>query len=299
MEYWTKTSLPDLAGKTFIVTGANSGIGYESALALAENGALVVLACRDAGRAQQARNLILQSAPNASLESITLDLGDLNSISSFASEFKKNHQRLDGLLNNGGLIAAKRSETSDGFEAQFGINHLGHFALTGRLLDVLVNTPDSRVVTMGSRMHTSGKINWDDLMSQHKYDRWAAYKQSKLANLLFAFELSRRFDKAGSSAISLAAHPGVCKTGWADRNMEGIMKFIGRMMGQPASIGALSPLYALTDPNVQSGGYYGPDQDKKAYPVETKAAKSAYDEEAAKRLWEISERLTGISYEIS
>ena len=298
MDNWTKTSVPDSSGKTFIITGANSGIGYESALALAEKGALVVLACRNAERAKQACELIRQSVPNASIESIALDLGDLNSIASFASVFKKNHQRLDGLLNNGGLVGAKRWETSDGFEAQFGINHLGHFALTGQLLDVLLQTPGSRVVTMGSRMHTSGKINWDDLMSQRKYDRWAAYKQSKLANLLFTFELSRRFDEASISTISLAAHPGICKTGWADRNMEGIMKFLGRMMGQPASIGALSPLYALTDPNVKPGGYYGPDQDKKGYPVETNAARTAYDEKAAKRLWEISERLTGVSYEI-
>jgi NAD(P)-dependent dehydrogenase (short-subunit alcohol dehydrogenase family) len=302
MTNWTKDNIPNMHGKIVIITGANSGLGYESSLALAENGAMVIMACRNLVRAQHSLEAIQHAVPNAKLDLMELDLASLKSIRAFAKLFKSKYDRLDVLINNGGPIIAVRGMTEDGFESHLGINHLGHFMLTGLLLDVLLNTPSSRIVTVGSRMHVDGKMEWDDLMSERSYDRTRAYKQSKLANMLFAFELNRRLEAKGSSTKSVAAHPGLAKTSWADNNLNGFMKLLGKIMSltsyQSASMGALPLLYAATDPKVKPGGYYGPEHDTKGYPVEVRAGDAAYNETDAKKLWELSEKLTGVKYEV-
>lgn len=301
MTNWTKNNIPDLNGKVFIITGANSGLGYESSLALAEKGATVIMACRNLERAQRSLDAIKQAVPSAKLELMKLDLASLKSIRDFAETFKSKYHRLDVLINNGGPIIAVHNVTEDGFESHFGINHLGHFALTGLLLDVLLNTQFSRIVTVSSRMHMDGKIEWDDLMSERSYNRMAAYRQSKLANILFALELNRRLEAKGRSTMSVAVHPGLARTSWADNNLSGFMKIIGKIMSiasyQSASMAALPLLYAGTDPGVKSGGYYGPEHDTKGYPVEVRASDSAYNETNGQRLWELSEKLTGVKYE--
>lgn len=297
MTNWTKNDIPNLNEKVFVVTGANSGIGYESSLALAEKGATVIMACRNLERAQHSLDAIRQAVPSAKLTLMKLDLASLKSVHNFAEAFKSKHDRLDVLINNGGPVGAVRSVTEDGFESHFGVCHLAHFALTGLLLDILLITSSSRVVTVGSRMHANGKIAWEDLMSEHSYDRWKAYSQSKLANLMFAFELSRKLETKGASTKSVATHPGQAKTSWADNNLNGLMKFLAKFVGQSASMGALPVLYAAVDSKVQSGGYYGPEHDKKGYPVEVQASEVAYNEADAKRLWELSEKLTGVAYE--
>lgn len=301
MSNWTKGNIPDQTGKVCIVTGANTGIGYETTLGLAEKGATVVMACRSLERGQSAMTEIRKTAPSAKLELIELDLASLDSIRLFAKRFKENHDQLDVLVNNGGLVGFDKSVTEDGFEAQFGINHLGHFALTGLLLEVLLNTPESRIVTVGSRMHADAKINWDDLMSENTYDRWEAYKQSKLANLMFSFELARRLDASGKSTRAIGVHPGLANSSWADNNLNGVMKVIGKLLSaltyQSSKMAALAPLFAATAPEAKNGGYYGPENDTKGYPVEVSAADHAYDETDAKRIWALSEELTGITFE--
>jgi NAD(P)-dependent dehydrogenase (short-subunit alcohol dehydrogenase family) len=300
MSNWTKKNIPDLSEKVFIITGANSGIGYESTLALAEKGATVIMACRNHERAQQSLEAIRQKISSANLDLIELNLASLKSIRSFANSFKSKYNKLDGLVNNGGPIIAPRNVTEDGFESHFGVNHLGHFALTGLLLDLLLNTPSSRVVTVSSRMHVDGKMKWDDLMSEHSYDRMAAYRQSKLAQLLFAFELNQKLQAKGVSTMSVAAHPGLAKTSWADNNLSGIKKIMGKIMSaasyQSAAMGALPILYAAVNSNVRPGGYYGPENDTKGFPTEILASDYAYNDPDAKRLWEMSESLTGVKY---
>lgn len=300
MTNWTKDNIPNLHGKVFIITGANSGLGFESSLALAEKDATVIMACRNLQRAQPSLEAIQAAVPSAKLDMIELNLASLNSIRSFVETFNQKYDRLDGLINNGGIMLNPRYETEDGFEAQFGINHLGHFALTGLLIKTLVNTPASRIVTISSRMHSNGKIVWDDLMGQYSYSRAEAYQQSKLANLLFAFELARRLEAKGSDCKSIAVHPGLVATNWAQNNLGGFMGFlmgkVSALFLQNAANGALSQLYAAVDPGAESGRYYGPDQDTKGYPVEVQASDAAYDEADAKRLWEISEELTGVKF---
>jgi NAD(P)-dependent dehydrogenase (short-subunit alcohol dehydrogenase family) len=225
----------------------------------------------------------------------------LKSVRDFADTFKNKYNKLDVLINNGGPIIAVRGVTEDGFESHFGVNHLGHFALTGLLLDVLLKTSSSRIVTVGSRMHADGKMEWDDIMNEKSYDRMAAYRQSKLASMLFAFELNRRLEVKGVSAMAVAVHPGLANTGWVENNLNGFMKIMGKLMSiasyQSAEMGALPLLYAGTDPNVKPGGYYGPENDTKGYPVEVQASDSAYNETDARRLWGLSEKLTGVRFD--
>ncbi|HEX5501299.1 MAG TPA: oxidoreductase [Thermomicrobiales bacterium] len=301
MTHWTGQDIPDLAGKIFVVTGANSGLGCESTLALAQHGATVVMACRDPERARAARDAIKTAVPAAKLELIALDLADLQSIRGFAETFGRQYDRLDVLLNNAGVMGCARGTTRDGFEAQFGVNHLGHFALTGLLLDVLLHTPASRVVTVSSRMHTSGSIAWDDPMGERRYGPWRAYKQSKLANLLFTFELDRRLTARGATTRTLAAHPGLAATPGPANNQTGLMKHLAAavylLMAQRAAMGALPLLYAATDARAQGGGYYGPERDTRGYPVATRASDAARDEVDAGRLWALSEELTGVRYD--
>lgn len=297
---WTKENIPHLTGKVFIVTGANSGIGYETSLVLAEKGSVVLMACRNPEGAQRAFEAIKSEFPNATAEVMQLDLASLSSIKAFATMFKSKYDRLDVLINNGGIMGSVRSVTQDGFEAQFGINHLGHFALTGLLLDVLLSTPSSRIVTVGSRMHADGNMDWDDIMSEQSYERWRAYRQSKLANMLFAFGLGRKLQAVGSETRSIAVHPGVSATNWAQNNFDGLMAFLlGKMSNafyQSPAMGALPSLRAALDVDAKSGSYYGPEQDKNGYPVEVQASDAAYDQADANRLWEMSEKLTGVKY---
>lgn len=299
MTQWTADRISNLDGKTAIVTGANSGLGYETALRLAEHGAAVVLACRNQDRGEQALRSIKATVPDANVELMNLDLASLESIQAFATAFASNHNKLDILVNNGGVMGLPRTVTEDGFEMQTGINYLGHFALTGLLLDSLAAAPAGRVVTVSSRMHVDGTIEWDDLMLEQSYDNWGAYRQSKLADLLFAFELQRRLEAAGSSTISMGVHPGRAVTNWPD-NFSGfqraLMSAVARMTSQSAEMGALPLLYAATAPEAKPGAYYGPDGDTKGYPAETQASDAAYNETDGKRLWEMSEELTGVTY---
>ena len=300
MADWTVAAMPDLAGRTFLVTGGNSGVGYETSVGLAGKGATVVMACRNRQRGEQALMSVRDEFPSASVELMDLDLSDLGSVRRFAEQFKRTHDRLDGLINNAGPIGAERTETADGFESHFGAGHLGHYALTGLLMDVLCQTPSSRVVTLGSRMHESGRINWDDLNGESKYNRWDAYRQGKLANMLFAFELDRRLRAHNCTTKSVAAHPGLVKSNWAENNLSGPMKVLGKLMSlsyQSPAMGALSVLYAATDDDVEPGGYYGPEHDKKGYPVPVVPGEAALDESAASTLWDVSEDLTGVTYE--
>ena len=303
---WTTEDIPNLKGKTALVTGANSGLGYHTALELARKGAHVIMACRNASRAQAALDQILAEVPNASLELMTLDLASLASIRSFAETFQSKYSQLHIQINNAGVMDIPRRQTADGFEMQFGINHLGHFALPGLLLNTIRSTPGSRIVTVSSMMHQSGAINFDDLMGEHRYDSWGAYSQSKLANLLFAYELQRKLDERQSSTLSLAAHPGYAATNLQFVGAEMRGSVVQRwMMGtgnflfaQSTAQGALPELYAATAPQVEGGAYIGPDAwgGSRGYPTVVKSNAKSHDQAVAQRLWQVSEQLTGVIY---
>jgi NAD(P)-dependent dehydrogenase (short-subunit alcohol dehydrogenase family) len=289
---WTAAEIPDQTGKTAVVTGANSGLGLVIARELAGAGASVVLAVRDTGKGERAAEAI---GDRARVEA--LDLADLSSVRSFAERFQGT---LDLLVNNAGVMAPPRRLTADGFESQFGTNHLGHFALTGLLLRKLLGAPEPRVVTMSSGAHRMGRINFDDLHGNRWYNSWLAYGQSKLANLLFAFELQRR---AEDRVKSVAAHPGYAATNlqfagpahWYERAS---MAVANRVIAQNADMGALPALYGATVSDVAGGSYFGPDgfMEMRGYPHLVTAAGRAHDQDGARRLWEISEELTGVHY---
>lgn len=301
---WTTADIPDQHGRVIIVTGANSGIGFEAARALAQAGATVVMACRDAERTQPALDQIQQAAPKGTAVFMRLDLADLGSVAAFADAFLDRFERLDVLMNNAGIMALPYGTTVDGFERQFGTNHLGHFALTGRLLDRLVATPQSRVVTISSGMHRSGQMAFDDLQGKGQYAPWAAYSQSKLANLLFAYELDRRLKAAGRATISVAAHPGYTATNLqqvgprlsGSRLMALVFQVSNRLLAQSAAMGALPQIRAAVDPDLRGGEYLGPSGFKElsGHPVIVQSNARSHDTEAAKRLWAISEDLTGV-----
>jgi len=301
---WTAAQIPDQHGRVGVVTGANSGIGLVTARELARAGARVVLACRNSEKGAAAVREIQAAVPNAEVELASLDLGSLESVRSFAGRFKADHERLDLLINNAGVMAPPRRLTADGFELQFGTNHLGHFALTGLLLDRMDGRNDARVVTVSSVAHRMGRINFDDLQAERKYGRWRAYGQSKLANLLFAFELDRRLREAGSAVRSVAAHPGYAATNlqsaaspMPDRLF---MAVTNRLLAQSAEMGALPTLYAATQPSLEGGTYIGPDGlfEQRGYPKPVGTTPAARDEEVARKLWEASEQLTGVHFRI-
>ena len=304
MTRWSTAQIPDQSGRVAVVTGANSGIGYETGLALAAKGAHVVLACRDEQRGAEALARLEATRPSGSAELAALDLADLSSVSAFAETFRQRHDRLDLLLNNAGIMMVPHSRTVDGFERQLGTNHLGHFALTGRLLDRLLDTDSSRVVTVSSIAHRGARMRFEDLMSDRlSYDPGAAYGQSKLANLLFAFELQRRLTASGASTQSLAAHPGVSATNLGDHLMDRwFLKPIAALVPllvQNSAAGALPTLRAAVDPALSGGDYIGPDRfrETRGAPVRVTAEPQARDAEDAARLWAISEELTGVSYQ--
>jgi NAD(P)-dependent dehydrogenase (short-subunit alcohol dehydrogenase family) len=301
---WTANDLPDLAGRTAVVTGANSGIGLEAARELARKGARVVLACRDPGRASTALDEIRRDQPGASVEVQPLDLANLASVNQFAKSCLAENESLDLLVNNAGVMAIPRRETADGFEMQLGTNHLGHFALTGLLLQRL--RPGSRVVNVSSTAHRMGRMRFDDLMGERRYGKWRAYAQSKLANLLFTYELQRRLEAQQAGPIAAACHPGYAATNlqfvaarmedssWKER----VMRTGNRLMSQDASMGALPTLYAAGATQVRGGEYIGPDgfAENKGYPKLARSSRRSHDRAAARRLWEISEELTGVRY---
>jgi NAD(P)-dependent dehydrogenase (short-subunit alcohol dehydrogenase family) len=294
------SDIPNQQGRIAVITGANSGIGLEAARELARAGAQVVMACRDTARGDRAAETIRDAIPDAELDVAQLDLASLDSIRAFAERYP--HERLDLLVNNAGVMASPRRKTADGFELQLGTNHLGHFALTGLLLERLSATPRSRVVTISSTAHKFGRIKFDDLQSERSYNRWLAYAQSKLANLLFALELNRRLRAAAAEQFSLAAHPGYSATNLQFAATPSRIEKLGslvlnRVYAQSATSGALPTLYAATA-EIPSGVFVGPDgfQEMRGNPTIVTPTRAARDPETARRLWDISEQLTGVRF---
>jgi NAD(P)-dependent dehydrogenase (short-subunit alcohol dehydrogenase family) len=293
---WTTADIPDQSGRTAIVTGANSGLGLVTARELARAGARVILACRNTAKGDDAVAQIQLDVAGAEVEVAELDLGSLDSVRAFADAID---EEVDLLINNAGVMAPPRRETADGFELQFGTNHLGHFALTAGVLGHMEGREDARVVTLSSSAHRMGKITFDNLQRERWYNRWTAYGQSKLANLMFALELDRRLREAGSTVKSLAAHPGYSATNLQSAAAPLLdrlfMKVSNAVVAQSADMGALPTLYAATEPGLEGGTFVGPDGifEGRGHPEPVAPSGAARDEDVARRLWEVSEELTG------
>ena len=297
MPKWNASDIPDQTGRTILITGANSGLGLRSAEALAAKGARVLLACRNPQKAATALEAVKAKATGASPEVVALDLADLDSVRSAAADVAGRVDALDVLMNNAGVMAIPRATTPQGFEMQLGTNHLGHFALTGLLLPQLRASAEPRVISTSSQAHRTGRMRWDDLQWEKRYERWQAYGQSKLANLLFMRELAHR---AESTLLSAAAHPG-----WAATHLqsgEGLAKRVSAMgnhlFAQSDAMGALPQLYAATMPDVVTGDYWGPDGmfERAGHPTRVGSTSAARNMADAARLWDVSERLTGVSF---
>jgi NAD(P)-dependent dehydrogenase (short-subunit alcohol dehydrogenase family) len=301
---WDIASIPDLAGKVVVVTGGNTGIGLQAAIAFLEKGAETILACRNEVKARKAIRQIRHHIPEAKVKYLHLDLGHLESVRNFAENFSNSHGRLDVLLNNAGVILQPYLRTRDGFESQMGINHLGHFALTGLLMDMIAKTDGARVVNVSSRMHRKGKMDFEDLLfdSGRGYSRIRAYSRSKLANLLFTYELERRFQRAGINALSLAAHPGYSYTDFGRARFFRVLKYIFYpaiiAITQSSAMGALPSLRASVDPGVRGGDFLGPGGrlEIQGYPAKVNSNGASHNREDARLLWEMSEQLTGVRY---
>ncbi len=300
---WTAKDIPDQSGRMVLITGANSGVGYESAVALAQKGARVVMAVRSMDKGQKARQELLKRASGASVDLMALDLGSLKSVRAFAENFNAQYDRLDVLMNNAGIMAPPYRQTEDGFESQFGTNHLGHFALTGLLLPRLLETPKSRIVTVSSSAYLLGRMNFEDLQSEKGYRPTRAYNQSKLANILFAQELQRRLDRAGADVISVASQPGYAVTN-LQNDQRGIANYtlyplLRLLMSHPADVGATYQLYAATAPDVRGGDYYEPKRTLVGEVVRSEMNARGKNAADAARLWAISEQLTGVTINVS
>lgn len=306
---FTAADIPSQAGKVAIVTGANSGLGLATTAALAAAGATVVMACRDAGKAAAAVAQVQRHSPQAAVQVMPLDLASLASVRRFAATFKARHTRLDLLCNNAGVMALPLQRTAEGFEMQIGTNHFGHFVLTGELLDLLALTPTARIVNVASVAHRyfARGMNLDDPnFERRRYSKWNAYGQSKLANLLFTFELKRRLQARGSGIRAVAAHPGFARTNLASTSVSqrkaslesGLLQFAFNAFTQPAEMGALPTLYAATMPDVRSGDYFGPDGigETRGHPTRVGCSRPARDAGLAECWWALSERLTGTKY---
>ncbi len=295
---WTADDIPEQNGKIAIVTGGNSGLGRITALELARHGAQVVVASRNVDKGEAAAEEIHAEAGGQRPRVVALDLGSLESVRQFAGQFSG--ERVDLLVNNAGIMMTPRESTSDGFELQFGTNHLGHFALTGLLLDALGRSDSARVVTLSSNEHRGGKLDFDDLQLERGYSPRGSYQRSKLANAVFAVELDRRLRAAGSPVLSVFAHPGYSATNLQSTGPTGVaraaMAISNRVLAQSAERGALPTLYAATAPDVAGGDYYGPDgfSELRGFPKKVEAIPDAYDKEIGRRLWQASEELTGV-----
>lgn len=308
MTDWTADDIPDLEGKTVIVTGANSGLGFEASKMFTENNAEVVMACRSIERGKNAKDGIEKEVGDADLEVRKLDLADLESVEDFAEEFKANHEELDILCNNAGVMAIPREETEDGFEKQFGVNHLGHFALTAHLLPALKEAEEARVVTQSSGLHKKGEINFDDLMHEKNYSPQQVYSDSKLANLLFAYELDRKTRREGLDIESIGCHPGYAATNLQTRGAEKsgnrikkfTMKVANKIVAQSAKKGALPMMYAAVSEDAEGGDYIGPGGlgNMRGLPEKQESSEASYSTETAEELWAVSEELTEVSFEI-
>ncbi|MFE6130920.1 oxidoreductase [Streptomyces sp. NPDC056437] len=304
MAGWSTSDIPDQHGRTAVVTGANSGIGLVTARELARKGARVVLACRSESRGREAESVVRAEVPGADVEFRPLDLAHLTSVRDFAASYP--YDRLDLLINNAGVMALPHSVTADGFETQFGINHLGHFALTGLLLPKLLGTPDARVVSLSSFMHAMANIDIGDLNSERRYSPWTAYSRSKTANLLFVHELARRLRAAGSDVVAAAAHPGYANTNLqaagarmaGQKTKERFMQTGNRIFAQSAASGALPTLYAATAPDVRPDSFTGPRiLGWRGAPAPSWRLSWSTNDVAGERLWVASEQLTGVTYE--
>ncbi|HUR50811.1 MAG TPA: oxidoreductase [Mycobacteriales bacterium] len=300
MSRWTPADIPDLSGRTALVTGANSGLGFWTSVELARKGARVLMACRNPERASDALTRLGEHVPQGNAELLALDLASLASIERAAGEVATRVEALDLLVNNAGIMAVGEGRTEDGFELQLGTNHLGHFALTGRVLPLLLKGADSRVVTVSSYAHKMGKIDFEDLMGAEGYRRWRAYGQSKLANLLFTHELDRR---AHGRLTAVAAHPGYAAThlqqGQGQKHFEKLMSLGNKVFAQSDVQGAWPSLRAATDPDVRGNEYYGPHFfELRGHPVRTGRTRHASSSETATRLWDVSEKLTGVHYDL-
>ncbi len=301
---WTFDDIPDLSGKTIIVTGSNSGLGFEAVKYLSAKGAQTILACRNIKNGESAKEQIQEEHPNAQIDVMNLDLADLESIHSFVKKFNEKYSKLDVLLNNAGIVCPYK-KTKDGFEMQIGTNHLGHFALTGLLSHRLKNSKGSRVVNVSSIGHKSGKMNFDNFMFENGgYSIFKSYANTKLANLLFTYELQRRFEKFNVDCIAVAAHPGVAKSNLSKYIIKKPLYKIGMaiansMMSQSTLMGALSEIRASVDPLVKGGDYFGPGgfQEWRGYPVKVKSNKESHNLKNAEKLWKVSEKLTKINYD--
>jgi NAD(P)-dependent dehydrogenase (short-subunit alcohol dehydrogenase family) len=302
MTKWTAADIPDQTGRTAVITGANTGLGFETAAALAGRGARVVLAVRNLEKGKQATARITAATPGAEVELQELDLTSLESVRAAAAQLRSDHDRIDLLINNAGVMYTPKSTTKDGFELQFGTNHLGHFAFTGLLLDRLLPVAGSRVVTVSSMGHRiRAAIHFDDLQWERRYSRVGAYGQSKLANLLFTYELQRRLAPHGTT-IAVAAHPGGSNTELM-RNLPRLVAAVSSLVEplmQDADLGALPTLRAATDPAVLGGQYFGPDgfQEIRGYPKVVASSAQSHDLELQRRLWAVSEELTGVVYPV-
>ena len=303
---WTADHLPDLTGRSVIVTGGNSGLGWQAARVFADKGAHVVLACRDPARAKTAADAIRAEHAQARVETRELDLANLASVRRFADALLAGGDPLHVLCNNAGVMAIPYRKTRDGFEMQLGTNHLGHFALTGLLLDRLLETPGARVVNLSSMAHRFGAMRFDDLHWEHRYSRWRAYGQSKLANLLFTYELQRRADARGSSLVAVGCHPGYAATNLqlegprmqGSSLLESFAQLGNRIFAQSAAMGALPTLFAAAAPEVRGGDYIGPDgfMEQHGHPKKVRSSASSHDRDVAGRLWDASEELTGVRF---
>ena len=303
---WSTNDMPSQQGKIALITGANSGIGFEAAKALAEKGAHVIMACRNPQKANEAMDTLRREVPNADITFLQMDLASQSSIKAAVETFKEDHTQLDLLINNAGVMWLPKSDTEDGYEMQFGTNHLGHFTLTGLLLDMLTNTPDSRIVTVSSLGHYTGKIHFDDIKLDKRYGKHKSYAQAKLANLMFAYELDRKLKAAGKNTRSIAVHPGGSSTNLATPGFEkgaslftGVAKVFFPYVTQNAQSGALPTLFGATAAEANGGDYIGPSKLFEVIGAPKKVSSSRYSKrkDVAEQLWKLSEELTNIQFD--
>jgi NAD(P)-dependent dehydrogenase (short-subunit alcohol dehydrogenase family) len=299
-EKWDSNNVPDQESRVAIVTGSSSGIGYETARVLAEKNATVIIAVRNLQKGKAAADKILGQHPNADLEVMELDLANLESVRKFADEFKNKFSRLDLLINNAGVMMPPYSKTADGFELQFGTNHLGHFALTGLLFDLIKATSGSRIVNVSSTAHYYGNLDFDDLKwEKRRYKKMRAYGDSKIANIYFTYELQKKLEKEGANTLAAASHPG-----WTATELQrhtGLIRFLNNFFSQDITMGALPTLYAAVAADVKGGDYYGPSgwREQRGYPKKVESNELSHNQEIARKLWEVSEELTGVKFDFN